>query len=113
MDFRFSSNENIYKTIGERVKNYRISMNLTQAQFGQKCGMPKRAVERIESGENRNLDNFLAVLRGFNLLANIDLLIPEQEERPTDIVAKKPIKKRVYPKKAGAEKPAVIWGDEE
>lgn len=113
MDFRFSSNEIIYKEIGERVHDYRISMNLTQAQFAQKCGMPKRAVERIESGENRNLDNFLAVLRGFNLLSNIDLLIPKQEERPTDIVAKKPIKKRVYPKKAGVEKPVVIWGDEE
>lgn len=112
MDFRFSSNENIYKAIGERAKNYRISMNLTQAQFAQKCGMPKRAIERIESGENRNLDNFLAVLRGFNLLANIDLLIPEQEERPTDIAAKKPVKKRVYSKKSDTEKPAIIWGDE-
>ena len=63
--------------MGERVKNYRISMNLTQAQLAQKCGMPKRSVERIENGENRNLDNFLAVLREFNLLSNIDFLIPK------------------------------------
>ena len=100
MNFRFLSNENIYLEMGERVKNYRISMNLTQAQLAQKCGMPKRSVERIENGENRNLDNFLAVL------------IPKQENRPTEIIEKKTVKKRVYHKKSETIKNSVKWGDE-
>ena len=112
MNFRFLSNENIYLEMGERVKNYRISMNLTQAQLAKKCGMPKRSVERIENGENRNLDNFLAVLREFNLLSNIDFLIPKQENRPTEIIEKKTVKKRVYHKKSETIKNSVKWGDE-
>ncbi|MCQ2578257.1 MAG: helix-turn-helix domain-containing protein [Treponema sp.] len=111
MDFRFSSNEIICQEMGKRIKDYRISMNLTQAQLAENCGIPKRTVERIESGENKSIDNFLAVLRALNLLGKIDFLIPEQELRPTDIVFNKPVRLRASSKsnKSTTVKGIINW----
>lgn len=113
MTFRFMSNEAICKELGSRLQNYRLSMNLTQAQLAENCALPKRSVERIENGENKSLVNLLFVLRAMNLLDNISLLVPEQELRPTDIVMNKKQKVRVCHKKnAQDEKPKIKWGDE-
>lgn len=111
MDFRFSSNETICQEMGKRLKDYRISMNLTQARLAENCGISKRTVERIENGENKSVDNLLSVLRALNLLGKIDLLVPEQEMRPTDIVLKKPVRTRASSdsRKKAAVKGKISW----
>lgn len=113
MDFRFASRDTIYREMGKRIQQYRIASEMTQAQLAEKCGISKRSIERVESGENRNMDVFLAVLQAFNLQSNISLLVPEQELRPTDIIKQPKLKKRVYhSKKQAAETKTIQWGDE-
>lgn len=117
MEYKYVPNDLIYIELGKKVRNYRLAMNLTQAQLATKAGLSKRAVERIESGESRTMDSFFMVLRAFNLIDNLDLLIPNQEIRPTDLVKKVPQKKRVRLSKAkeasGISTAKFKWGDEE
>lgn len=117
MEYKYASNDLIYIELGKKVKSYRLAMNLTQAQLAAKAGLSKRAVERIESGENKTMDNFIMILRAFNLIENLDLLIPNQETRPTDIINKVPQKKRVRASvsKVSSDNSSVRikWGDEE
>jgi len=42
------------RRLGERIREQRIRQNLTQAQFGQKCGLHRTFVGSVERGE-RNL----------------------------------------------------------
>ena len=117
MEYKYASNDLIYIELGKKVKNYRLAMNLTQAQLAEKAGLPKRAVERIENGESKTMDNFLMVLRAFNLIENLEFLIPDQEIRPTDLIKRTPQKKRVRPSKrngsSGNGMVKIKWGDEE
>ena len=55
-------------TQGERVKAIRTEKNMTMEQFGEKLGVQKSAISKIEKGE-RSLTNqmFLSICREFGI----------------------------------------------
>lgn len=60
-------------TQGERVKEVRKALGLTLDKFGEKVGVKKQTVSRIENGVNNVTDQMvLSICREFNV--NYDFL---------------------------------------
>lgn len=77
---KITGNENeqaILKEIGTRIKQYRISLNVTQSNLADKCGISASTVVRIENGVDSKFSNYIKILNGLRLIQNIDILIPE------------------------------------
>ena len=78
--YGYESETAIFKEMGERIKAYRIISNLTQEELAQKCSISLSTLIRIEKGTDTKISNIIKILRHFDVLSNIDLLIPEKEE---------------------------------
>ena len=77
---KIAGNENeqaILKELGTRIKQYRISLNVTQSNLADKCGISASTVVRIENGVDSKFSNYIKILNGLRLIQNIDMLIPE------------------------------------
>lgn len=91
----FESNSQISKELGERIKNQRIDMGLTQEQLALKAGVSLRTIANVELGKEVKFWVILNILRATNLLSNIDILVPENEIRPYDYLKMDKKKKRI------------------
>ena len=61
-------------TQGERVKRLRTALNLTLEKFGERVGVGKAAISKLEKNENRLSDQMIkAICREFNV--NYDWLV--------------------------------------
>ena len=100
------------KSIGKRVKQYRINAGMTQQDLENKSGVSVRSISRLEQGASVQLESLIKILTAFNLESNIDLLIPDQTKRPSFYLKNndKP-KQRVRKKTSDADR--FKWGDEE
>ena len=45
-----SNEKAILSEIGNRIQQYRVSMNITQAGFAKQCGISLKTIARIEKG---------------------------------------------------------------
>lgn len=74
----------IIQLIGERLRQYRINLDLTQAELSKASGVSVVTLRNLETGRSTNLTlcNLLALLRYTGLIENIDYLIPEQPISP-------------------------------
>lgn len=71
-------------TQGERVKAIRKELSLTLEKFGEKVGVTKQTVSRIENGVNNLTDQMTrSICREYNV--NYDWLISEEGEMFTDL----------------------------
>ncbi len=100
--------------LGRRLTQFRIGLNLTQAELAQKAGVGKRTLERLESGETTQTRTLLRVLRELDLLSQLDILLPEPRPRPRDIVKENgALPQRVGRKKQDDDhRSEWKWGDE-
>lgn len=71
-------------TQGERVKEVRKALDLTLDKFGEKVGVKKQTVSRIENGVNNVTDQMvLSICREFNV--NYDFLMNGEGEMFDDL----------------------------
>lgn len=71
-------------TQGERVKEIRKALDLTLDKFGEKVGVKKQTVSRIENGVNNVTDQMvLSICREFNV--NYDYLMNGEGEMFDDL----------------------------
>ena len=100
------------KSIGDRLKQYRINAGLTQQDLENKSGVSVRSISRLEQGASVQLESLIKILSALNLENNIDLLIPDQTKRPSFY-----LKDNEKPKQRVRKKEKVNggfkWGDEE
>ena len=97
---RISASENeksILIELGLRIKQYRVSLNITQAELAEKCGVSSSTETRIENGEDSKMSNYIRILSGLNLLDNLDILIPEAQPDFKSLYEQKAIRKRAKP----------------
>lgn len=99
----------ILEELGKRIKSYRVDFNMTQNELSLKTGICLRNIIRIEKGEDTNFINIIKILIALNIIDNINVLIPDDEER-IDYKLRKKRKKRVVKNKNIKKK--VIWGDQ-
>ena len=98
--------------IGKRIKQYRVSLNMTQQDLADKSGVSKRSISRIEQGESSQMETFIKILMALDLIDNFDLLIPDQTVRPSFYLENnKKTRQRVRKPSNSANE--FKWGDEE
>lgn len=107
------NNKTILKELGQRIKDTRIKMSLTQKEFAIKAGISHKTAARLEAGINVQIESLLNVLRVFNCLDNINFLIAEQELSPEQIYKKETKRKRASSKQKKEINKNIKWGDEQ
>lgn len=111
---KITSNETeaaILRELGTRIKQRRLSLNLTQAELAQRCGISASTEVRIENGDDSKLSNYIKILSALNLTANLDMLIPEEQPNFKAIFEEKPKRQRAKSKKPQASSDWT-WGED-
>ncbi len=113
---KIKGNENeqaILKEIGMRIKQCRISLDITQSDLANKCGISSSTEVRIENGEDSKFSNYIKILSALNMLENIDLLVPEPQPDFKKLyeIEQSQQRKRASRKKP-MEKSAWVWGED-
>lgn len=70
----------ILKELGNRIKQHRIALNITQAELANRCGISMSTEVRIENGEDSKISNLIKIMAVLGLTENIDTLIPEEQQ---------------------------------
>lgn len=84
---------------GRRLAQIRLDRSIMQSELAQRAGVSKRSLERLEAGNGGlRLDVFFAVCGALGLMPNFEMLLPEVELSPQDILAKRVLPKRVRKK---------------
>ena len=110
----------ILKELGERLRYTRIRAKMSQAELSAASGVGKSTIERAEQGESIQLLNLIKIMRAFNKLSQVDLLIPVYELSPMDYIKISDSKgasgnpKRVYKKRNGSvsSDSDFVWGED-
>jgi len=99
--------------LGERTQQYRVGMNLTQAELAKSAGVSQRTVERLEAGSSVQLDKLVRILRALRLSDNLDQLVPETSVRPIQLAGSKAeVRHRSYKRRGStAKERGWVWGD--
>ena len=100
----------ILTELSERVKQYRISMQMTQAELADKAMVSLRSIGRFEKGEDITLSNLIKILKALGLAGNINSLVPDYEIRPAYYAEKNIKRQRVERKRDNNSD--WKWGDE-
>ncbi|MCR4929469.1 MAG: helix-turn-helix domain-containing protein [Lachnospiraceae bacterium] len=97
--------------LGNRIKLYRIMMEMSQQDLADKTGVSKRSISRLEQGESVQTDSLFKILIALELGDNIEMLVPDQTKRPSFYLGQSlNTPQRVSKRK---EKKEFKWGDEE
>ena len=98
--------------LGNRIKQYRINLQMTQAELSKMTGISLRNIVRIEKGEDTQVKNIIKILSALHLQNNLEVLIPDESNRPTYRIniEKNKIRNRASTIKNKNVK--YIWGDE-
>lgn len=100
MNWNEMSNAEITFEIGKRIREYRLKRKLTQENIAGKAGISLFTVAQIERGKPVSIAMFIPVLRVLRLLDNLEMLLPEIEISPIELLKlKKKQVKRIRPKK--------------
>lgn len=101
----------ILKEIGNRLKQYRVSLNITQNQLSQRTGISVITIMRIENGEDTKWSTIIKILSELKLSENLDILIPEPKPDYKALFEEKTIRKRARPDKKKTDN-AWVWGED-
>lgn len=59
--------------IGEAIKQARKANNLTQEQLGERIGVQKAQISRLERGKNVTITSMMRVFRAMNITATLEV----------------------------------------
>lgn len=115
-----SSDIQILKEVGERLKTARLRAKMTQAELSSASGVGKSTIERAEQGEGIQLLNLIKIMRSLDALPQLDTVFPLYELSPMDYLAISDKKsafaqvKRVYKKRKGSSSSDsdFVWGED-
>lgn len=109
------SDDAVLKEIGNRITQYRLNQNKTQAALALEAGVSNRTITRVEGGDSVQASSLIRILRALQLLGNLEALIPEPAVSPVQQIKmqgkqrKRASSKSAKPKADGAWS----WGDDE
>ncbi len=109
----YSSTGEVLTELGDRIKALRIAMSITQRELAEKTNLSVRTISNLETGKDVSFSTVIEVLRALGQLQSIELLIPEQGIRPSQIAALGKPRERASSKKAEDKTNGWKWGDEQ
>ena len=101
----------ILKEIGNRIKQYRISLNFTQLELADKCGISSSTEVRIENGADSKISNYIKILSALSLMQNLDILIPEPQPDFKELYEHKSVRQRVRISNT-RQNSGWVWGED-
>lgn len=110
----FSSTTEVLEELGRRIKAARISIPATQREMAEMTNLSLKTISNIEAGKDVAFSTVIEVLRALGQLQPLELLVPEQGPRPSDLASLGKRRERVSKKMMTAyEKNAEWkWGDD-
>ena len=110
----YSSNDEVLKELGRRLKAIRIDMSITQKEMAEMTNLSIHTISNLELGKDVSFSTVISVLRALGQLQNLELMIPEQSIRPSQIAAMGKARERAArKKKKSTDKSSWAWGDEQ
>lgn len=107
------SENKIMEEFGKRVAKYRIALQKTQAELAEEAGVSRGTITRMEKGESVQLDNLIRVFKVLNICANLDLLVPDMSNNPSDLYKLGKERQRATSKKyRKAPQKKWVWGED-
>jgi putative transcriptional regulator len=85
MNYDSMSDKAIGEALGERLKAWRLRLNLTQQQLAEATALSLNVIKSLEAGKGK-LSSVIAVLREFRLLEDLDAFIREPGISPLQLV---------------------------
>ena len=106
----YSSTSEVITEIGRRLKEARLAVPLTQQDLVKLTNLSQRTISSLENGNDVSFSTIIEVLRALGRLQSLEIMIPEQGIRPSQIAELGKPRERARPKKQvqGDWK----WGDE-
>jgi len=74
----------ILRAMGRRLRDRRISADLTQGQLAMRVGVSRQTVTRMESGENISVDSLVRLAMALDAAAEFNALFPPVDTRSLD-----------------------------
>ncbi len=109
------SDDAVLKEIGNRITQYRLNQDKTQAALAKEAGISNRTMARVEHGDSVQASSIIRILRALQLVENLDALIPAPAVSPVQ-----QLKMQGKQRQRASSKPAKLkkeapwsWGDEE
>lgn len=59
--------------VGEAIRQARLKKNLTQEQLGERIGVKKAQISKLESGKNISFASLMRVLKAMNIPATLNM----------------------------------------
>ncbi len=83
-DIRYidATDQELLRTIGERLAALRKARGLTQAEAAGRAGLGRNTLYRIEHGDNPTLHTLIRLLRVYGRLGGLENFIPAVEISP-------------------------------
>ena len=109
------SDDAVLKELGNRIAQYRLNQDKTQAALAQEAGVSNRTMARAEHGYSVQSSSLIRILRALQLVENFDALIPEPAVSPVQqLKMQGKQRQRATSKSAKSTKEEPwSWGDEE
>lgn len=109
----YSSNNEVLTEIGKRIKAQRIAMNMTQKEIAEKTNLTQKTISNLENGKDVSFTTVIDVLRCLGQLHGLDMAVPEQIIRPSQVITGEKTRERASKSQASInEKQNWKWGDE-
>lgn len=111
----YSSTDEVLSELGSRIKAARIAMPATQKEMAELTNLSQRTISNLETGKDVSFSTVIDVLRALGQLQSLEIMIPEQGPRPSEIAAlgKRRERVRTKTKASTPTQSAWKWGDEE
>ncbi|WP_226666796.1 helix-turn-helix domain-containing protein [Microbulbifer aggregans] len=84
MDYTSKSPASIAETLGQRLKQARLNLDLTQLEVAERAGVSRKAVLNAEKGQAQ-LEALVAILQALDLTTQLDNFLPPQPPSPIQL----------------------------
>jgi len=113
IDFTIASSKQIEVALCKQLKKIRLARNITQEKLAEEAGLSTRTIYSLENGLGVSLDTFIRALIALNIQHNLEVLLPDPEIQPIDIIKRKKREiERASTARAEPKDSIWIWGDE-
>ncbi|WP_165253585.1 helix-turn-helix transcriptional regulator [Adlercreutzia sp. ZJ304] len=72
-------------TLGQRLKRYRLDMNMTQDEVASRSGLTQATIAKLERGVGSRLLTFIKVMKVLGIEEQLDLIAPATPISPIQL----------------------------
>jgi transcriptional regulator with XRE-family HTH domain len=98
--YELMNRKEIMKDLAKKIKQNRISLDLTQEEFSKRSGVKLSTYRTFERSGKGSLENFIAILLAFGMESEFEKLFPKTSISPKDLYEGKTKKIKMRVKKS-------------